>query len=60
MINDMKIIPDFRTPDNIRLAVTPLYTSFTDLHTAVMRVKQIMEERLYETYTTGSSKTEFT
>ena len=34
MINDMNIIPDFRAPDNIRLGVTPLYTSFTDLHTS--------------------------
>ena len=57
MIQEMNIIPDFRGPDNIRLGIAPLYTSFTDLHTAVMRMKQIMEEKLYEKYTTDSSAT---
>ena len=57
MIKDMKILPDFRAPDNIRLGIAPLYTSFTDLHTAVMRMKQIMEKKLYESYTTGGRGT---
>ena len=52
MIKDMKILPDFRAPNNIRLGITPLYTSYTDLHTAVMRIKQIMEEKLYEKHST--------
>ncbi len=55
MIKDMNIIPDFRAPDNIRLGVTPLYTSFTELHTAVIRIKQLMEEKLYEKYSTETS-----
>ena len=55
MIKDMNIIPDFRAPDNIRLGVTPLYTSFADLHTAVMRIKKLMDEKLYEKYTTNTS-----
>lgn len=50
MIRDKNIIPDFRPPDNIRLGVAPLYTSYQDLHTAVMRMKDIMAERLYEKY----------
>ncbi|MGB1254159.1 MAG: kynureninase, partial [Candidatus Promineifilaceae bacterium] len=54
MIHDMNIVPDFRAPDNIRLGVTPLYTSFTDLHTAIMRMKQLMEEKLYEKYATDT------
>lgn len=57
MINDMNIIPDFRAPDNIRLGIAPLYTSFTDLYTAVMRMKEIMEKKLYETYTTDTKGT---
>ena len=57
MINDMNIIPDFRAPDNIRLGVTPLYTTFADLYNAVMRIKKIMDEKLYEKYTTESSAT---
>lgn len=38
-----KVLPDFRTPDNIRLGLSPLYTSFTDVHTAVQRLKRIVE-----------------
>ena len=55
MIKDMKILPDFRAPDNIRLGIAPIYTSFTEIHTAVMRIKQIMEEKLYEKYSTDTS-----
>lgn len=43
-----KIIPDFRDPDIIRLGITPLYTSFTELYDAVARIREIvmMEEYL--------------
>ena len=55
MIHDMNVIPDFRAPDNIRLGVTPLYTSFADLHEAVMRIKRIMEGKLYEKYSADTT-----
>jgi kynureninase len=50
LINDMRVLPDFRAPDNIRLGIAPLYTSFYDIHTAVMRMRRIVDERLYEKY----------
>ena len=50
MIRDKNIIPDFRPPDNIRLGIAPLYTSYKDIYTAVIRMKEIMTERLYEKY----------
>ena len=50
MIRDMNVIPDFRPPDNIRLGIAPLYTSFSDLHTAVTRMRQIVTEGLFEPY----------
>lgn len=50
LINDMRVLPDFRAPDNIRLGIAPLYTSFHNIHTAVMRMRQIVDERLYEKY----------
>lgn len=50
MIQDMKIIPDFRAPDNIRLGISPLYTSFSEIHTALERMARIVEERQYEKY----------
>ncbi|MFI5385033.1 MAG: kynureninase [Fimbriimonadales bacterium] len=50
LIHDMKVVPDFRTPDNLRLGIAPLYTRFVDLHEAVMRLEQVMERKLYEHY----------
>ncbi len=52
LIEDMNVIPDFRYPDNIRLGVAPLHTSFADLHEAVMRLRRVIVERLYEKYPT--------
>jgi kynureninase len=51
LINDAHVLPDFRAPDNIRLGIAPIYTSFRDIHTSVMRLRQIVTERLYEKYT---------
>jgi kynureninase len=50
LIEEMKVIPDFRHPDNIRFGIAPLYTSFADLHEAAVRLRRVMEERLYEKY----------
>lgn len=47
---DEGVLPDFRAPDNIRLGLAPLYTSFRDIHTTVTCLRRIVEERLYETY----------
>ena len=48
LIHDLKVLPDFRAPDNIRIGITPLYTTFTDIHTAVQRMRQAVAERLDE------------
>ncbi len=53
LINEFNILPDFRAPDNIRIGLAPIYTTFEDIHTAVMRMKQIVEERMYEAYNTA-------
>ncbi len=50
LINDMKVIPDFRAPDNIRLGVSPLYTSFSELREAVARLARVVTDRIYEKY----------
>lgn len=50
LLNDMAVLPDFRAPDNIRLGITPLYTSFRDIHTAVQRLQEVVAKRLYEKY----------
>ncbi len=50
LLNDMNVLPDFRAPDNIRLGIAPLYTSFLDIHTTVMRLRDIVVNKLYEKY----------
>jgi kynureninase len=50
LIHDMRVLPDFRRPDNIRLGIAPLYNTFAEIHTAVDRLGTIVTERLYERY----------
>ena len=44
----VKVIPDFREPDNIRFGVAPLYNTFTEIHQAISRLRAIAEERIFE------------
>ena len=48
MIDRMKVIPDFRTPDNIRMGLVPLYTTFSEIHEAVLRIALIIDDKMYE------------
>jgi len=50
LIEEMNVIPDFRTPDNIRLGFAPLYTSFTEIWQGFDRIRRVMEEKRYENY----------
>jgi kynureninase len=47
LIEDMNVIPDFREPDNIRLGVTPMYTSFVDIWECVHRIQRVVTEKRY-------------
>jgi kynureninase len=47
LIEEMNVIPDFREPDNIRLGLTPLYTSFQDVWECVDRIQRVMTEKRY-------------
>ena len=44
LIEEMNVIPDFREPNNIRLGLTPLYTSYEDVWKTVERLRVIMQE----------------
>ncbi len=44
----VRAIPDFRAPDNIRLGIAPIYTSFVDIHRAMERLRVIVAGRIYE------------
>jgi kynureninase len=52
LIDEMAVLPDFRYPDNLRLGIAPLYTSFADLHEAVARIARVVRDRRYERYPT--------
>ena len=50
LINDMKVIPDFRSPNLLRLGIAPLYTSYLDTYKAVQRIKKVVETGIYKNY----------
>ena len=50
LIQEMKLLPDFRHPDQIRLGITPLYTTYLDIYQAVLRLQSVINERRYQKY----------
>ena len=46
----LRVIPDFRAPNNIRLGIAPLYTSYEDIYRALKRIKAILEDGIYQNY----------
>jgi len=50
LIEEMGVLPDFREPDNIRLGLAPLYTSFAEVWEAVDRIRRVVEEERYLHY----------
>ena len=48
----IKVIPDFREPDNIRLGVAPIYTTFTEIYKAIDRMRTIVKDKIYKKYST--------
>ncbi|WP_026695739.1 kynureninase [Peribacillus kribbensis] len=49
-LKDAGIIPDFRSPNIIRLAPVALYTSYADVWRVMHALEEIMELKKYETY----------
>ncbi len=47
----MKVIPDFRSPDNIRLGIAPLYNTYQEIWMAVNRIREITANGLFEEFT---------
>ncbi len=41
------VLPDFRTPDRLRIGLAPLYTRFRDVYEGLRRLREIMETKAY-------------
>jgi kynureninase len=47
---DRRVVPDFRTPDRVRLGPAPLYTRFVDVWDAMERFRVLLDEGGHEAY----------
>ena len=47
MRTEIKVVPDYRTPDSIRLAIAPLPTSYTEVWDGFARLKDLVESKKY-------------
>ena len=50
LIEELAVLPDFREPDNIRLGLAPLTTSFADVWHTIERLRRAVDQRLYLRY----------
>ncbi|HWE63138.1 MAG TPA: kynureninase [Chloroflexota bacterium] len=47
LIEEMGVLPDYREPDNIRLGLAPLSTTFMEVWLAIDRLRQVVESARY-------------
>jgi kynureninase len=52
LIEELALIPDFRQPDNIRLGLSPLYTSYSEVWEGVERIRRALVEDRYKHFST--------
>lgn len=50
-----RVIPDFRAPDNVRLGLSALTTTFVDVHTAVERLARLVEKGVQQHFSSERS-----
>lgn len=50
MIDRARVIPDYRTPDRLRLGPAPAYTRYVDVWDGLDRIRRIVEDSAYEDY----------
>lgn len=45
-----RVIPDFRTPNSVRIGITPLYTTYGEIVDAMTAFRTVLEKRQFEAY----------
>jgi kynureninase len=50
------VIPDYRTPNSIRLAIAPLPTSYVEVWDGFQRIRDLVASRQYEKITKSDSR----
>jgi kynureninase len=50
LIETARVVPDFRTPDRVRLGTAPIYTRFVDVYDAVARIRDTVASGRHEAY----------
>ncbi|SDO14755.1 kynureninase [Geodermatophilus sp. DSM 45219] len=53
---DRGVVPDFRTPDRVRLGPAPLYTRFVDVWDAMACLREVLETGAHEGYPTERAR----
>jgi len=53
---DRGVVPDFRTPDRVRLGPAPLYTRFVDVWDAMDRFRAVLEEGAQDRYSAARAR----
>jgi kynureninase len=55
LIDEMCVLPDFREPDNLRLGLSPLTTSFAEVWEGVERIRRVVAEGRHLRYPAARS-----
>jgi kynureninase len=54
LIEELGVIPDFRAPNNLRLGIAPIYTSYEEIYRAVEAMATIVDKKMYDKYRKAS------
>ena len=52
----VKVIPDYREPSSIRLAISPLATSYTEVYEGFSRIRELVASGRYRAASTSGSR----
>jgi kynureninase len=49
-LQSARVVPDFRTPDRLRIGLAPVYTRFVEVYEGFARLRRVMQSRAYQSY----------